>query len=134
MRKIFFVIFLLSNSIIYCQENDTQKKSSDNINFTFKTDQEPYYPKGDAEFITFFYKNIKFSDEAIDNKLSGEVMVSFDVMPDSTLADINILKGVDSFIDAEVLRILKEIKYAPGIIDGEKAKMNVILYIPIKAQ
>jgi hypothetical protein len=34
-------------------------------------------------------------------------MVSFDVMPDSTLSDINVISGVGNGIDEQIVNLLK---------------------------
>ena len=115
------------------QENQTQNKNYD-VNFTFKTDQQPFYPAGETALYTYFYYNIKYSEKAITDKVNGDVMVSFYVMPDSTLSELTVLKGVGYGIDEEVVRVLTILKYAPAIVDGQKVKMNVIIDVPVRAQ
>ncbi|MFH0864954.1 MAG: energy transducer TonB [Bacteroidota bacterium] len=128
------VMIIISPVFSYSQENQQQNKNPYDVNFTFKTDQQPFYPEGDISLFTYFYNNINYNENAVADKISGEVMVSFYVMPDSTLAEINVLSGVGYGIDEEVARVLKPLKYAPGIIDGEKVKMNVILYVPVRTK
>jgi outer membrane biosynthesis protein TonB len=126
-------VLLLSPVLAFSQENTQQNKNPYDVNFTFKTVQQPFYPEGDLSLYTYFYNSIKYSEKAVSDKVSGEVMISFYVMPDSTLSEIIVLSGVGYGIDEEVVRALAPLKYAPGIIDGEKVKMNVILYVPVNA-
>jgi len=87
-----------------------------------------------VELYTYFYNTIQYSDSAKVAKINGDVMLSFYVMPDSTLTDILVLSGVGYGIDEEVARVMAPLKYAPGMIDGEKVKMNVIINVPVRAQ
>jgi len=128
------VMLILPPVFSFSQENQQQNKNPYDVNFTFKTDQQPFYPAGDVSLFTYFYNSIKYSEQAVADKINGEVMISFYVMPDSTIEGINVLSSLGYGIDEEVVRVLKPLKYAPGIIDGEKMKMNVILYIPVRAQ
>lgn len=130
---VFTLILVLSPVFSFSQENQQNKNPYD-VNFTFNTDQQPYYPAGEIALYTYFYNTIKYGEQAVANKINGEVMVSFYVMSDSTLSEINVLSGVGYGIDEEVVRVLAPLKYAPGIVDGEKVKMNVILYVPVRAQ
>lgn len=136
MKKSFYVLIIMCvfSFSLYAQENTTQKKNPNDINFTFKTDQLPFYPAGDVALFTYFYNTIAYSDSAISKKVSGEVMLSFYVMPDSTLADIIVLSGVGYGIDEEVVKAITPLKYAPGVIEGDRVKMNVILNVPVRAQ
>jgi periplasmic protein TonB len=136
MKKLicFLSIILVFSGYLRAQENTNQNKNPYDVNFTFKTDQQPFYPTGDMALYTYFYNTISYSDTAISKKIAGEVMISFYVMPDSTLSEIMVLSGVGYGIDEEVVRVLTPLKYAPGIIDGEKIKMNVILNVPVRAQ
>jgi protein TonB len=104
------------------------------VNFHVVTQSEPSYPAGDKVLFTYFADSIKYSDEAKAKGISGNVLVSFNVMPDSTLSDVFVLSGVGYGIDDEVVKLLTPLKYAPGIQSGEKTKMNVILTVPVKAQ
>jgi protein TonB len=129
--------FLFISVIVIYSANATgqdNKKNPYDVNFNAVTQQEPYYAAGDKVLFTYFYENIKYSDEAKAKNVSGNVMISFDVMPDSTLSNIFILSGVGFGIDEEIVKLLTPLKYIPGIQSGEKVKMNVILTVPVKAQ
>ncbi|MGD0712030.1 MAG: energy transducer TonB [Bacteroidales bacterium] len=134
MKTIFIIMLLFwIPAIANCQGNQSPKKDPNDINFKVVTQQEPYYPGGDQKLYTYFYNNIHYSDAAIAKKLAGNVMVSFDVMPDSTLANLSVLSGIEKGIDEEILQLVKPLKYAPGIQNGTATKMNVILSVPVRA-
>ena len=128
---LFLIIFI--PIIVFSQERTANPNNPDDVNFKFVTQQEPFYPAGELALYTYLYNNIKYSDNAIAKKITGEVMLSFYVMPDSTLTNIMVLPGIDDSIDAEVIRVMSKLKYAPGIQNNTKTKMNVIITVPIKA-
>ncbi len=128
-----FLILILFPLLIFSQDNkDTQKNPKD-INFTVTKQQEPFYPKGDKDLFLYIWKNIKYSDSAIAKKVDGNVMISFDVLPDSSLSGIVVLSGVGYGIDEQVAGLFAPLKYAPGIMNGTNVKMNSVLTIPVRA-
>jgi protein TonB len=125
------LVMTLLPLIVICQDN--QKSIKKDTNFRVVTQQVPFYPGGDNELIMFFYKNIKYSEEAIAKKITGTVMLSFDVLPDSTITNIAVLSNIGFGLEEQVVKLLTPLKYAPGIQNGEKMKMNVMLSVPIRA-
>jgi protein TonB len=132
--KLFFLVVLWIPLFANSQDNKTQQKNPYDVNFTAVTQQEPFFMAGDQALYSYFFKNIQYSDSAISKKISGNVMISFDVMPDSTIANSIVLTGVGYGIDEEIVRLLRKLKYAPGIINGQATKMNVILTVPVRAK
>jgi periplasmic protein TonB len=127
---VILVMTLLPLTVI-CQDN--QKSVKKDTNFRVVTQQVPFYPGGDNELVMFFYKNIKYSEEAIAKKITGNVMLSFDVLPDSTITNIAVLSNIGFGLEEQVIKLLTPLKYAPGIQNGEKMKMNVMLTVPVRA-
>jgi TonB family protein len=97
------------------------------------TNSEPSYPKGDTELYTYMYYNLKFTEEAKQKNIEGEVTVSFDVKTDSTTSNILILTGLGYGIDDEVKKIITQLKFSPGVQNGMPIKMNTMYTFPIKA-
>lgn len=106
---------------------------NDKQNIAVVTEQEPYYPKGDIELFKHVLNAVKYSDEAKQKFIEGEVMLSFDVLPDSTINNVSILSGVCCGINEEVQRVVKELKFAPAMQNGIKMRMNVMMNFPVKA-
>jgi len=131
--KLFFLVVLCMPLFANSQDNKTQQKNPYDVNFTVVTQQEPFFPAGDQALYTYLFNNIHYSDSAIAKKINGNVMISFDVMPDSTHTNTMVLSGVGYGIDEEIIRLLEKLKYAPGIQSGQATKMNVILTVPVRA-
>ena len=96
-------------------------------------DSEPTYPKGDNALYQKILMNIPYSDEAKNKYVQGEVMLSFDVMADSTVANVIIISGVGYGIDEEVKKLILSSKFNPGVQNGSVVKMNTMYTFPVKA-
>ena len=106
---------------------------NDKQNIAVVTEQEPGYPKGDMELYKYVLHAVKYSEEAKQKFVDGEVMLSFDVLPDSTVNNTNVISGVCCGINEEVQRVVKELKFAPAMQNGIKIRMNVMMNFPVKA-
>lgn len=129
-------LMLLALSVIgFCLSLSAQNKEgyNDKQNIAVVTEQEPFYPKGDVELYKYVLHAIKYSDEAKQKYIEGEVMLSFDVMPDSTISNTSVISGLCCGINEEVQRVVKELKFAPAMQNGIKMRMNVMMNFPVKA-
>jgi TonB family protein len=106
---------------------------NDKQNIAVVTEQEPFYPKGDMELYKYVLHAVKYSEEAKQKFVEGEVMLSFDVLPDSTVNNTNVISGVCCGINEEVQRVVKGLKFAPAMQNGIKMRMNVMMNFPVKA-
>ena len=130
---LFFVFCSISFSLIG-QGNNVNTKNPYDVNFSTITQQEPFFPAGDTSLYSYFRNCIHYSNEAKAMNIDQTIMVSFDVMPDSTIANTFMLSGAGYGVDEEALKCLSSLKYAPGIQNATKIKMNVILTIPVNAK
>lgn len=106
---------------------------NDKQNIAVVTEQEPFYPKGDIELFKHVLNAVKYSDESKQKFIEGEVVLSFDVLPDSTINNVSVISGVCCGINEEVQRVVKELKFAPAMQNGIKMRMNVMMNFPVKA-
>ena len=118
---------------VFCQRNSVTLKKSKDINFPVVNQRDASFPGGDRALQDYIIRNINFTDTAISKKIEGVITVSFDVIPDSTLTDIAVLKGLGYGIDEEVVRLLKPLKFAPGLTNGMKVKQTSIISLPLFA-
>lgn len=133
MKKSLLMLLLSVITALNLTGQET-KKYNDKQNMPVVLEQEAFYPDGLPALFRYFRENIQYSQDAIDNKVFGEVMVSFDVLPDSSLKDITVLSGVGFGVDEEVVRLFKPLKYAPSVQNGVALKMNVIVTVPVRAR
>ena len=133
MKKILFIITMVLLGQRYDVAAQNKLPYNDKQNIAVVTEQEPFYPKGDLELYKYVLNAVKYSDEAKQKFIEGEVMVSFDVLPDSTVSNANLISGVCCGINEEVQRVVKVLKFAPAMQNGIKMRMNVMMNFPVKA-
>ena len=130
MKKLSSITLLL---LVFTFAKSSAQNFNDKQNMEVVTEQDPFYPKGDAALFNYVLEAVKYSTEAKQKFVEGEVMISFDVMPDSTINNTRIISGVCCGINEEVQRIIKELKFAPAMQNGVKMRMNVMMSFPVKA-
>ena len=89
--------------------------------------------EGDQAFYSYLFNSIQYSDEAIANRVVGDAMISFDVLPDSTISNIVVISSPGYGIDEEIVRVLSAIKFAPAVLEGNPKEQNMIITIPLRA-
>lgn len=100
--------------------------------FTIVEDM-PQYPGGDAALMQYLTKNIKYPQIAKENGISGVVYVSFIVDKSGNVTEVKVVRGVDSFLDKEAIRVVSSLKgYTPGKQRGKPVPVQFTL--PIRFQ
>lgn len=80
-----------------------------------------------TEFQKWIYKNIEYPDIAAQNGIQGRVQMSFLVDTDGSVKDIKVLRGVDSSLDKEAIRVIsKSPKWTPGKQRNKPVKVRYI--------
>ena len=126
-------ITLLSILCLFVVFANAQEEYNDKQNMEVKTTREAHFPDGEKALYEHVFKNIKYTEEDKAAYLEGNVTISFNVQPDSSVTSTFVISGVNPAIDGEVKRILKELKFAPSIRNGLKVRMNLVYTFPIAA-
>ncbi len=88
-------------------------------------DEQPHFPGGDREMFKFINKNRRYPIEAYQNGIQGRVLCSFIVNPDGSISHIKVIRGVETSLNTEAVRIISEM---PHWIAGRVAHENVPVY------
>ncbi len=110
----------------------TAQDYDDPQNMSVNYNREADYAGGINQLIIDIWNKMEYTQEAINARLDGEVLISFDVQTDSTLSTIEIILGMGMGIDDELERVLKTLKFIPALADGNPVKMNMMITIPIR--
>ncbi|MBN2681771.1 MAG: energy transducer TonB [Bacteroidales bacterium] len=102
------------------------------INKQVNIDVEAHYPQGEMALYSHFFQNLKFPEEAKKKTIDAVISLSYEVMPDSTVGNITVLKKIGYGVDEEITKILKPLKFAPRIEEGVPVRSNMMLNIPIQ--
>lgn len=80
---------------------------------------------------TWVSKNVKYPKSALEQGLSGKVIIQFVVTSDGKIDGIRVLKGIDKMLDNEAIRALRNLpdKWIPAEINGKP--VNAFAVIPI---
>ncbi|MFL5748595.1 MAG: energy transducer TonB [Niastella sp.] len=99
------------------------KKDDDDIDKTFtKVEIESDYPGGFSAWKRFLERNLRFSQEAMDNQIQGTVVVQFIVDRDGNVSDVQAVSGPPEHY-AEAVRVIKKSgKWTPAIQNGRQVK------------
>lgn len=132
MKKTFFLLLpLLAFFVMPSKAQEPSGKDPQNMKVITK--REPYYAKGEQALYNEVLMGIKYSDEAKKNYLEGEVMMSFDVMPDSTVTNVKIISDPGYGVGEEVKNYVMKLKFVPAIQMNKAVRMKLMMNFPIKA-
>ena len=127
MKKIILVFFTLSVAFTAFSQDYSDPQ---NMDVDYNRDAE--YSGGINNFIVELWNQMEYTQEAIDALVDGEIMVSFDIEPDSTVSGISIISGLGYGVDEEFIRVLESMKFIPALAEGNPVKMNMMLSVPIR--
>lgn len=122
--KYLYILPIVAICMIACSQT-----ASDYITYE-AVEEKPEYPGGMAELINFMSRNIKYPIISQENGVQGKVFVQFVIDKEGNVEEVAIATGVDPYLDAEALRIIKMMpKWKPGKHDGKE--VNVKCTIPV---
>ena len=85
------------------------------IPFAIVEDKPMFQGKDANEFTNWVYNNIEYPEIAKENGIQGRVTVQFTIDKDGSVKDVKVLRGVDSSLDKEAVRVIqKSPKWSPG--------------------
>ncbi len=85
------------------------------IPFAIVEDKPTFQGKDANEFTKWVYNQIEYPEIAKENGIQGRVTVQFTIDKDGSVKDVKVLRGVDSSLDKEAVRVIqKSPKWSPG--------------------
>lgn len=86
----------------------------------------PEFPGGGMPaMLKFLAENIQYPENAKNNGTQGRVTVHFIVNKDGSISDIGILRGVESDLDREAIRVIGAMpKWNPGMQKGKAVRVK----------
>ena len=85
-----------------------------------EVENKPTFNGGDAnQFSVWVSENLKYPQEAIDQKEEGKVVLQFVVSKDGNVEDVTVIQGVSELLDAEAVRVVSSSpKWEAGSQEG----------------
>ena len=95
-------------------------------------EQPPVFPGGgDAALLKYINEHLKYPSIAAENGTQGTVLIRFVVTHTGEVGDVQVLKSVDTYLDREAVRVIKELpKFVPGRQQGKP--VNVWFQVPVR--
>ena len=95
-----------------------------------ENNRDAEFPGGRAALIRYIYQNIQYPSVALKQRIQGRVVSSFIINEDGSISDVTLIQGVYSFLDDEVLRVLRSMPpWKPAMKDGKAVKTKGIVPI-----
>lgn len=93
-------------------------------------DQMPEFPGGMEALNTYLRNNIRYPQEARKAGIQGRVIIQFIVSKDGSITDAEVVESVDPQLDAEGLRLIKNMpRWKPGMRKGQAIRVKQTLPI-----
>jgi len=93
-----------------------------------------FFHSNERHFLqSWVYKYLKYPQQAIEQNLQGQVLVSFVVEKDGSVTNVNVEHGVDPWLDDEAVRVVEvSPKWIPGQIKGVKVRTRIVIPVEFR--
>lgn len=83
--------------------------------------------------MNYISKNIRYPWICKEQKIQGDVLVSFIVEKDGSVSDVNVVKRVHANLNTEAVRVVKSLpKWKPGLVEGQPVRVQMAVYVNFK--
>jgi periplasmic protein TonB len=88
-------------------------------------EEMPSFPGGESARLSYLSKNLRYPKLAVETGIEGSVFITFVVMPNGSVSDVRVLRGIGGGCDEEAIRVVQGMpRWNPGKQRG----------IPVKVQ
>ncbi|MCF0203286.1 MAG: energy transducer TonB, partial [Bacteroidaceae bacterium] len=92
-------------------------------------------PKFNGNINQWLAQNLKYPPVAAENGIEGRVIVQFVVGKDGGITNATVVRGVDSSLDKEALRVVNSMpKWVPGKQNGQSVNCKFTLPVVFRLQ
>lgn len=92
----------------------------------------PKYPGGSQAFKRFISDNLSYPEEALKNRIEGDVYITYRVSDNGNVTDAAVTKGMGYGCDEEALRLIHLLKYEPVRNRGVRLTSTMRTKIPFR--
>ena len=102
------------------------------VNF-YVIEEKPEFPGGEEAMMKWIAANVKYPEIAKENGVTGKVFIQFVINKDGKVVDVEVLRGVDPYLDKEAKRVVSDMPaWTPGKQRGKTVKVSFQLPINFK--
>lgn len=120
--KFLYILPVVAICMIAC----TQISKSTTSYISYETvEEKPEFPGGMAKLNHFLGEQLRYPLAAFQNGIQGKVIVQYVINKEGHVEDVSVAKGVDPFLDAEAVRIVKLMpNWKPGKHQGKEVNVK----------
>lgn len=98
-------------------------------------DVQSVFPGNRGDYEKYIAENLKYPESSLAANEEGQVYVGFIVETDGSISHVNVQRGVNPDLDAEALRLVRNMpKWIPGELSGKKVRtlrlMPILFELP----
>jgi len=93
------------------------------------TPPKPIFTDKRTTLGAFIYSSLKYPEEAIHQNITGKVRLGFIIETSGLISNISILNSIGAGCNEEAIRVLKLIRWMPGIKDKKAVRTQATLEI-----
>jgi protein TonB len=110
------------NELVFTEITETPVEEPEIL---FFVDVMPEFPGGDQALLSYLSRNVKYPVIAQENGIQGKVYVSFVIDEKGRILRVELLRGVDSSLDNEAMRVVRNMpRWKPGKQSGKTVKVR----------
>lgn len=99
-----------------------------------KQEKMAEFPGGESELLKWIVQNIKYPENVLNENISGNTVIMFQINEDGTIGETKIIKSVHPDLDKEATRVIKSMpRWTPATIDGKPIAIWYTLPIAFNA-
>ncbi len=103
-----------------------ERKADSSFVIHSKADKSPeYYKRGEEGLTEFVMSEIQYPDIAREKSIQGTVVLEFVVETNGFITNINVKQGVNGGCTEEALRILKQTKWNPAVLNEKYVRYKI---------
>ena len=124
MKKLLFMslMALLGLTTVNAQKTVVAQKNQQVFDVV---EQMPEYPGGMQALFEYLGQNLKYPEDAKEQKIEGMVIAIFVVETDGSISNVEVVKPVFPSLDAEAVRVLSGMpKWKPGMQSGKVVRVK----------
>ena len=127
-KKLFLLLLipLLAGTSLLFAEN-TATDDDEPVRYSLLEIKPLFQGEEASHFAYWVNEHLTYPKEAKDNKLQGRVTLQFVIEKDGSVTNVKVLRGTDSVLDEEAVRIVSQSpKWTPGYVGGKPVRVTYI--------
>jgi TonB family protein len=110
---------------------DVTQENPDDKNPFVMVEETPEFPGGKDAMASWITANLKYPSEAVKAKITGKVLINFEVSSKGKVKNVQVIKSINPLLDAEAVRLIKSMPdWKPGMQAGKP--VSVQFRVPVE--